>query len=134
MPVPKGKEELYGKIAGHMQNLGKSLEEAKDIADRAVKVKKNKKVYKKSKFIFIFLLLLPIYVESKCIIPERNLTIMHRFEKLTGYPKGRKGYVVDHITPLCAGGEDKIENMQWQLAKDSYIKDIQERKYCRSLW
>lgn len=36
MPVPKGKQELYGKIAGHMQNLGKSLSEAKDIADAAV--------------------------------------------------------------------------------------------------
>jgi len=39
MPVPKGKEELYGKIAGHMQNLGKSLTEAKNIADKAVGVK-----------------------------------------------------------------------------------------------
>ncbi len=36
MPVPKDKEALYGKIAGHMQNLGKSLTEAKDIADKAV--------------------------------------------------------------------------------------------------
>jgi hypothetical protein len=50
MPVPKGKQKLYGKIAGHMQNLGKSFEEAKDIADRAVKVKKNTKVTKRSKF------------------------------------------------------------------------------------
>jgi len=37
MPVPKKKQELYGKIVGHMQNLGKSLEEAKNIADRAIK-------------------------------------------------------------------------------------------------
>ncbi len=43
MPVPKKKQKLYGKIAGHMQNLGKSLPEAKDIADRAIKVKKEKK-------------------------------------------------------------------------------------------
>jgi len=134
MPVPKGKEDLYGKIAGHMQNLGKSLGEAKNIADRAVKVKKNKKVNKKSKFIFIFLLLLPVCIEAKCVEVKRNLTITHRFEKLTGYPHGRKGYVVDHINPLCAGGLDSVENMQWQTLKDSYLKDIQERKYCKSLW
>ncbi len=134
MPVPKGKEELYGKIAGHMQNLGKSLQESKDIADRAVKVKKKKKVNKKSKFIFILLILLPVSVNAKCIVVERNLTITHRFERLTGFPKGRRGYVVDHIKPLCAGGLDSVENMQWQTLKDSYLKDIQERKYCKSLW
>jgi len=39
MPVPKGKQELYGKVVGHMINLGKSTEAAKDIADKAVKVK-----------------------------------------------------------------------------------------------
>jgi len=50
MPVPKGKEELYRKVVGHMQNLGKGLKESKNIADRAVKVKKSKKVNKRSKF------------------------------------------------------------------------------------
>lgn len=46
MPVPKGKQDLYGKIVGHMQNLGKSREESKDIADRAVVVpKKGKKTH-----------------------------------------------------------------------------------------
>ncbi len=37
MPVPKDKQALYGKIVGHMMNKGKSLDEAKDIADRAIK-------------------------------------------------------------------------------------------------
>lgn len=49
MPVPKKKQKLYGKIAGHMQNVGYGYEEAKDIADRAVKAKpkgKSKKVAK----------------------------------------------------------------------------------------
>lgn len=40
MPVPKDKQELYGKIVGHMINKGKTLEEAKKIADKAVKKKK----------------------------------------------------------------------------------------------
>lgn len=37
MPVPKGKQKLYGKIVGHLQNLGIGREEAKDKADSAVK-------------------------------------------------------------------------------------------------
>ena len=40
MPVPKKKRELYGKIVGHLQNIGYGLEEAKDKADSAVKTKK----------------------------------------------------------------------------------------------
>ena len=43
MPVPKSKQKLYGKIVGKNINDGKSLEQAKDIADKAVKVKKSKK-------------------------------------------------------------------------------------------
>ena len=42
MPVPKGKEKLYGKIVGANINRGKSLEDAKDIADRAVSKKGRK--------------------------------------------------------------------------------------------
>lgn len=43
------------------------------------------------------------------------------------------GYVVDHIIPLCAGGPDHPSNMQYQELRESYIKDIQERKQCRLL-
>src|SRR5216683_7638817 len=32
----------------------------------------------------------------------------------TGYPHGRKGYVVDHVKPLACGGVDAPSNMQWQ--------------------
>lgn len=42
MPIPKDKQEEYGIIAATMQKRGKSLEEAKDIADRAVMGKKHK--------------------------------------------------------------------------------------------
>lgn len=43
------------------------------------------------------------------------------------------GYVVDHTMPLCAGGIDSPSNMQWQTKSASYLKDIEERKLCRSL-
>lgn len=41
------------------------------------------------------------------------------------------GYIVDHIDPLCNGGDDKPENMQWQTRSDSLVKDRWERKLCR---
>jgi len=47
----------------------------------------------------------------------------------TGYPKGRKGYVVDHIIPLECGGADVPSNMQWQTVQAAKIKDRTERKW-----
>jgi hypothetical protein len=48
----------------------------------------------------------------------------------TGYSKGRKGYVVDHIIPLECGGADTPSNMQWQTVQEAKIKDRSERN-CR---
>jgi hypothetical protein len=41
------------------------------------------------------------------------------------------GYVIDHITPLCAGGADRWSNMQWQTVEEAKVKDHEERKLCR---
>ena len=40
------------------------------------------------------------------------------------------GYVVDYVKPLCAGGPDKPDNMQWQTLADAKIKDAEERRQC----
>ena len=48
----------------------------------------------------------------------------------SGYPRGRPGYVVDHIVPLCAGGADAPSNMQWQTVDAAKVKDRQERAMC----
>ena len=48
----------------------------------------------------------------------------------TGYPRGRHGYVVDHVVPLCAGGADAPSNMQWQTVEEARVKDRQERATC----
>lgn len=49
----------------------------------------------------------------------------------TGETRGAcRGYVVDHIKPLCAGGADRPSNMQWQTVQDAKIKDRQERQMC----
>ena len=44
-----------------------------------------------------------------------------------------KGYVVDHILPLCAGGVDEPRNMQWQEYNESKKKDLLELELCRKL-
>ena len=46
-----------------------------------------------------------------------------QFEKQTGYPHGRPGYVVDHIVPLKKGGADAPYNMQWQTKAEAKVKD-----------
>lgn len=35
------------------------------------------------------------------------------FQKKTGFPNGRDGYVVDYIVPLKDGGTDSPDNLQW---------------------
>ena len=60
----------------------------------------------------------------------RNPAVVHEFERQTGYPHGRPGYVVDHIVPLCAGGTDAVSNMQWQSVADAKAKDMRERAMC----
>jgi len=46
----------------------------------------------------------------------------------SGFPKGRQGYVVDHIVPLACGGLDAPSNMQWQTKEQARAKDKVERK------
>ena len=52
------------------------------------------------------------------------------FERQTGYPHGRPGFIVDHKVPLECGGADAPSNMQWQTAATAKAKDKTERN-CR---
>ena len=54
---------------------------------------------------------------------KRSQSAKNDFKKQTGYPKGRSGYVIDHIKPLKEGGCDCPENMQWQTIADGKAKD-----------
>ncbi len=76
----------------------------------------------------LFVLLLQVNVGD-----ARHRATVVAFEKLTGYPHGRPGFVVDHILPLCAGGADAVSNMQWQPVKLSYEKDKFERALCAAM-
>lgn len=62
---------------------------------------------------------------------QRSPAAVKTFKRQTGYPHGRKGYVVDHIKPLCAGGVDAPGNMQWQTVEAAKTKDKIERTQCR---
>lgn len=43
------------------------------------------------------------------------------------------GWHVDHIRPLCAGGEDRPANMQWIRADDHAFKTRVDVRECRKL-
>lgn len=58
---------------------------------------------------------------------KRSESAKRQFEKQTGYPHGRPGYVVDHVKPLSRGGADSPSNMQWQTKADAKAKDKWER-------
>ncbi|MEO8483108.1 MAG: HNH endonuclease signature motif containing protein [Acidobacteriota bacterium] len=61
---------------------------------------------------------------------KRSDAARHAFMKQTGYPKGRPGYIIDHIIPLACHGPDDPSNMQWQTVEEAKAKDKIERKGC----
>lgn len=60
----------------------------------------------------------------------RSAAARHAFERQTGFPNGRPGWVIDHIVPLACGGADAPSNMQWQTVEAAKAKDKFERKGC----
>ena len=43
------------------------------------------------------------------------------------------GHEVDHIIPLCAGGADNVENMQWLAVETHKVKTKKDVKHCAIL-
>src|SRR5260370_41197118 len=62
---------------------------------------------------------------------KRSAAAKNEFLRETGYPHGRKGYVVDHVVPLACGGADAPSNMQWQTKAAAKAKDKTERVGCK---
>lgn len=52
----------------------------------------------------------------------------------TGLRRGKcENYQVDHVIPLCLGGPDTRENMQWLSVEDHRIKTRIDVRECRKL-
>lgn len=63
----------------------------------------------------------------------RDPKVRLEFLKQTGHPQGWPGHVDDHKIPLCAGGPDAVDNMQWQTKDDAAAKDKFEWALCREM-
>jgi hypothetical protein len=56
------------------------------------------------------------------------------FMVMTGYPKGRPGFIIDHVIPIACGGADIPSNMTWQTTEEAAAKDKWERQPCSAWW
>lgn len=81
----------------------------------------------------LVLVLVALVLVAPLAADTRHPGVARAFRALTGYPMGRPGMVVDHKIPLCAGGPDTVDNLQWQKVAESYNKDTYERALCREL-
>lgn len=83
------------------------------------------------------LLLLPLLAAAQPI--ERSRAEVRAFRAIeacpaTGKRSGPcKGWAVDHVTALCAGGLDKPSNMQWIRTDDHAWKTRIDVRECRKL-
>ena len=67
---------------------------------------------------------------------QRSDAARHAFAKATPCPSSGlptlpcPGYIIDHLVPLCFGGADRPDNMQWQTVSDAKKKDVFEKQAC----
>jgi len=69
---------------------------------------------------------------------DRSSTERAKFAKMNPCPVDGvakyyncKGYNIDVIKPICAGGTDTADNFQWMRIKNKQAKDAIERAYCQ---
>jgi hypothetical protein len=88
--------------------------------------------WRQMKFVFVTIVMLILATPVHARDPKQ----VAAFRKLKPCPSTKKAtgpcpdWVVDHIVPLCWGGDDLPGNMQWQEKRASYLKDKFEREAC----
>ena len=81
---------------------------------------------KKLIFVLLFVSFTASAITEKDLLPGqscRSQSVKKAFDKKSGFPKGRKSYIVDHICALSCGGLDIPSNMQYQTLAESRAKD-----------
>lgn len=69
----------------------------------------------------------------------RNSEVLREFQRQTPCPATQSttgpcpGWQIDHIEPLCAGGADRLENLQWLTVQEHKWKTRTDVRVCRSL-
>lgn len=80
-----------------------------------------------------------VFLGAQAWAIDRSRAVTEEFQHLypcpaTGKTKGAcPGWIKDHVIPLCAGGADAVDNMQWQTKANAGVKDRQEWAECRAL-
>ena len=68
---------------------------------------------------------------------HRSYAVKAEFKRLNPCPANgnRRGpcpnYHMDHVIPLCAGGPDAVDNMQWLTVEEHKAKTKREAGMCR---
>lgn len=93
----------------------------------------------KSSFkILVFILSVCVFINAEAQEQTaRSGKTAYQFRKTHPCPstgqiqKSCKGWVINHIVPLCYGGIDSVDNMEWEEKVSSYKRDVFERKICK---
>lgn len=63
----------------------------------------------------------------------RDFRTMHACPATASHRGPCPGFQVDHVSPLCAGGDDAPSNMQWISVDDHRFKTLVDVRECRKL-
>ena len=73
----------------------------------------------------------PIEVEPQADTRQREAFVKKYACPVTGkHTEACSGWVVGYVKPLCAGGVDRIANMQWQTVATAKKKELEAKKLC----
>lgn len=82
--------------------------------------------------------LIALLICSSVLGAERSKAVRAEFQRMhpcpsTGQTRGPcPGWQVDHKTPLCIGGKDEPENLQWIPIQEHKVKTKSDVRLCRA--
>lgn len=79
------------------------------------------------------ILLALVVVCAAASADTRSSATVRKFKRINPCADTVACAIVDHRVPLCAGGADSVQNLQWQSRIESLRKDRQEREVCRAM-